>query len=127
VAVIHQCRYIARSDIYSLGMLLYELLTSTTPFRRDELRNMGYDEICHAIRHSEPPPPSSRLSTLGDAAAGAARDRQTDPAGLRRRVHGDLRCSLAGRRLIPGGTPSETRQGPAAARLTVSAGKRTIT
>jgi serine/threonine protein kinase len=79
-----------RSDIYSLGVLLYELLTSTTPFLTDDLHRMGYDDICHTIRHSEPPTPSRRLSTLGDAAAAAAQNRQIDPADLRKLLRGDL-------------------------------------
>jgi WD40 repeat protein/serine/threonine protein kinase len=79
-----------RSDIYSLGVLLYELLTSTTPFQVDELHRMGYDEICRTIRDSEPPTPSRRLSTLGDAATAAAQNREIDPAGLRKLLRGDL-------------------------------------
>jgi WD40 repeat protein len=79
-----------RSDIYSLGVLLYELLTGTTPFQPDDLDRMGYDEICRTIRESDPPTPSRRLSTLGDAAAAAAQNREIDPAGLRKLLHGDL-------------------------------------
>jgi tetratricopeptide (TPR) repeat protein len=79
-----------RSDIYSLGVLLYELLTSTTPFQPGDLQQMSYDEICHTIRHTEPPTPSRRLSTLGDAATSAAKKRQIDPANLRKQLRGDL-------------------------------------
>ena len=79
-----------RSDIYSLGVLLYELLTSTTPVRAAELKRMGYDEICRTILHSDPPTPSRRLSTLGDAAGVVASCRQIDPAGLGKLLRGDL-------------------------------------
>lgn len=79
-----------RSDIYSLGVLLYELLTSTTPLTHDDLERMGYDDICHTIRHIEPPTPSRRLSTLGDAADTAAQNRQLDSASLRKLLRGDL-------------------------------------
>jgi hypothetical protein len=50
----------------------------------------GADEICHTIRHSEPPTPSRRLSSLGDTAAAAAQSRPIDPAGLRKLLRRDL-------------------------------------
>src|SRR5207302_3854769 len=58
-----------RSDVYSLGVLLYEFLTGTTPFDRERLRAVGYDEMRRIIREEEPPRPSTRVSTLGQAAA----------------------------------------------------------
>src|SRR5262249_22791043 len=59
-----------RADIYSLGVLLYELLTGTTPFDKDRLRGAGYDEMRRILREEDPPRPSVR--TAPGAAAGAA-------------------------------------------------------
>src|SRR5262249_59825890 len=57
-----------RSDIYSLGVLLYELVTGTTPYEKDRLNKVSYDEMRRIIREEEPPRPSARISTLGQAA-----------------------------------------------------------
>jgi eukaryotic-like serine/threonine-protein kinase len=79
-----------RSDVYSLGVLLYELLTGTTPIETSRLQDAGYAGIERLIREAEPPRPSSRLSTLGDSATTVAANRATDPKHLCRLLVGDL-------------------------------------
>jgi serine/threonine protein kinase len=78
-----------RSDIYSLGVLLYELLTGTTPLERQRVAQAAYDEIRRLIREEEPPRPSLRLSSCDSLPSIAAR-RHTEPAKLSRLVRGDL-------------------------------------
>jgi serine/threonine protein kinase/Tfp pilus assembly protein PilF len=81
----------SRSDIYSLGMLLYELLTAQPAFDPEELKRVAMDEVLRIIREQEPPRPSTKLTTSSSARLSAiALSRQADPAKLPGFVRGDL-------------------------------------
>jgi serine/threonine protein kinase/WD40 repeat protein len=106
------------SDVYSLGILLYELLVGVLPFDPESLRKAGYAEMQRVIREEEPPRPSTRLSGLGAAAGEMATKRLTDASTLLRALKRDLDWII-----LKAIEKDRTRRYPSASELAMDVGR----
>jgi WD40 repeat protein len=89
-AELNQIDIDTRSDIYSLGVLLYELLTGSTPLTRETLRQGVFEEVLRRIREEDPPTPSARLGSSGDQLPAISAQRELEPEKLTKTVRGEL-------------------------------------